>query len=133
MIDYLQAHQIIEQVNTKGAYIRTELNKLYQQFDIIGDIRSIGMLAAIEFVADRQSKRVFPRSAQISAKMKKIAMQTGLVVYPCRGLIKGEKGDAILIAPPLNISDDELKTLIHRLQSAIKQLHDDVLFTAKIA
>ena len=126
VVDYLQAENILDVVRSSGQRIERRLMQLKQAYPIIGDVRAIGMLAAIEFVADRASRAPFPRATQLSQRIKNAAFDAGLVVYPCRGLMPGELGDAVLIAPPLNSTRAELDTLLARLEVAIERTCDEL-------
>ena len=69
--------------------------------------------------ADRASKQPFEPALKVHAKVKKAAMDAGLLCYPMGGTIDGARGDHVLLAPPFIICDDELDLLIGRLTEAV--------------
>jgi adenosylmethionine-8-amino-7-oxononanoate aminotransferase len=77
------------------------------------------LFQAIELVADRKSKQPFEPALKLHAKVKRAAMETGLLCYPMGGTIDGVRGDHVLLAPPFIIADNELDLLIQRLRQAI--------------
>ena len=56
----------------------------------------------------------------LTDRVVECAFDNGLIVYPCRGLMHGGRGDAVLVAPPLTISADEMKILAERLDRALQ-------------
>jgi len=70
-------------------------------------------------VADRKSKQPFEPALKLHAKVKRAAMETGLLCYPMGGTIDGARGDHVLLAPPFIVTDHELDLLIERLRQAI--------------
>jgi adenosylmethionine-8-amino-7-oxononanoate aminotransferase len=87
--------------------------------DVIGDVRGIGLLWAVEFVADKVSKRSFPPEKTFSARVAAAALQRGLLVYPMQGSVDGIAGDHLLLAPPAIITPDQIACAIDLLRAAI--------------
>jgi adenosylmethionine-8-amino-7-oxononanoate aminotransferase len=85
---------------------------------IVGDIRGKGLMAGIEFVQPG-TRDPFPPEAGVTAKIDAATRETGLLVYPCAGIIDGTLGDSILMVPPLVISESEIGLLVDRLDNAI--------------
>ena len=82
----------------------------------VGDIRGRGLFVGLEFVADRASKLAFPAADRIPAKLKKAAMQHGLICYPGGGSVDGRAGAHMLIAPPFIAEDTHFEELVEKLQ-----------------
>lgn len=115
VIEYIEKHKIMRKVEEKGEYLRKRLEKLMDQFSFVGDVRGKGLLLGIEFVIDRKTKAPFPRTALITQKMIELAKEKGLIVYPAGAGIDGVNGDAIIISPPLTITEQEMDELIDLL------------------
>ena len=69
------------------------------------------MFRAIELVADRSTKEPFPKKFNEAGKIKKRALDEGLICYPMQGTIDGENGDHILVAPPFIINETEINEI----------------------
>ncbi len=82
-------------------------------------MRGRGLFQAVELVADRSTKAPFDPSLRLHARVKRAALDLGLMCYPMGGTIDGARGDHVLLAPPFIISDDELDLLIERLVEAV--------------
>ncbi|HEX8712020.1 MAG TPA: aspartate aminotransferase family protein, partial [Terracidiphilus sp.] len=87
----------------------------------IGDVRGIGLLWAVEFVADKSTKRPFPPDQTFSSRVAAAALKRGLLVYPMQGSIDGISGDHILLAPPAVITKDQIAWSMEQLASAIRE------------
>ncbi|EKN69475.1 hypothetical protein BABA_08611 [Neobacillus bataviensis LMG 21833] len=112
VLEYLEKNVIIKEVESKGIFLKNQLEKLKEQFSFIGDVRGKGLLLGIEFVEDQETKTPFPRKAFITQKVVRIAMEKGLLVYPAGAGIDGVNGDAIIISPPLTITEKEIENLL---------------------
>ncbi len=88
-------------------------------YPYVGEVRGRGLFQAIELVADRATKAPFDPKLKLNVRIKKAAMELGLMTYPMGGTIDGARGDHVLLAPPFIISDDELDLLIERLVGAV--------------
>ena len=119
---YIERHALVERAAATGALMQRRLRDLMRDgdgADLIGDVRGIGMLAGVELVADRESKRPFPRSLKVAETLLDCALERGLVVWPNVGHADGANGDLVMIAPPFTISEEELDALCTRLRDAL--------------
>lgn len=88
--------------------------------DFVGDVRGIGLLWGIEFVADKASKQPFAPELNIAGKVGQAAMDRGLLVYSMQGCVNGVAGDHLLLAPPAVISEEEIGWAVSQLRAAIQ-------------
>ena len=107
-----------EQPGTAAFHFKRGLETL-QDLDPVGDVRGIGLLWGIEFVADKSSKRPFPPEHNFAGRIGAAATKRGLLVYPMQGCVDGTAGDHIVLAPPAMISPDQIDWSIAQLRSAI--------------
>jgi adenosylmethionine-8-amino-7-oxononanoate aminotransferase len=89
--------------------------------DVIGDVRGIGLLWAIEFVADKKTKRPFPPEQNFAGRVGAAALKRGLLVYPMQGSVDGTSGDHILLAPPAVISQEQIAWSTEQLAASISE------------
>jgi adenosylmethionine-8-amino-7-oxononanoate aminotransferase len=122
VLEYLEKNKIVSEVDSKGVYLKNQLDKLKHQFDFIGDIRGRGLLIGIEFVLDRINKNPFPRNEMITQKIISLAKENGLLVYPAGAGIDGVNGDSIIISPPLTITKREIEELVSLLKRTFNAL-----------
>ncbi|MBZ5566240.1 MAG: aminotransferase class III-fold pyridoxal phosphate-dependent enzyme [Acidobacteriia bacterium] len=90
--------------------------------DCVGDVRGLGLLWGVEFVADRQSKTPYDPESVFSARVFEAAQRRGVLVYPMQGCVDGTRGDHLLLAPPAVASPDEIRDGIAELRRAIYEV-----------
>jgi adenosylmethionine-8-amino-7-oxononanoate aminotransferase len=110
---------LVERCARQGARLRAELDEAFRYHPYVGEVRGRGLFQAIELVADRSSKEPFDPALRLAARIKRAAMDLGLLCYPMGGTVDGARGDHVLLAPPFIIGDDELDLLIERLVEAV--------------
>ena len=107
------------QVREKGQYLQKNLELHLGQNQFVGDIRGRGLFRGIELVKNRSTKEPFPKKLNIAGKIKKQALDIGLICYPMQGTVDGSKGDHILIAPPFIINENQINEISTKLRSTI--------------
>jgi adenosylmethionine-8-amino-7-oxononanoate aminotransferase len=115
----LARDKLVERCAQQGALLGVRLSEAFHDHPHVGDVRGRGLFQALELVADRASKQPFDPALKLHAKVKKAAMEVGLLCYPMGGTIDGARGDHVLLAPPFIITDEELDLLIERLIDAV--------------
>jgi hypothetical protein len=111
----IQREGLLDRVQQAGERMRALLTSRFGDHPNIGDIRSRGLLLALELVADRMTKAPFDPELAMHSQAKAEAFGRGLLIYPSGGTVDGRSGDHILLAPPYNVSNDELDMIIDLL------------------
>ena len=106
-------------VREKGQYLQKNLELHLGQNQFVGDIRGRGLFRGIELVKNRSTKEPFPKNLNIAGKIKKQALDIGLICYPMQGTVDGSKGDHILIAPPFIINENQINEISTKLKATI--------------
>ena len=89
---------------------------------IVGDVRGLGLMAGIEFVRDHATREPFPAETLVAKRVGQIALQNGLVTYPCAGMADGQRGDAICLFPPLIFTPQHVDELVSKLDQTLTQV-----------
>jgi len=87
----------------------------------VGDVRGIGLLWGVEFVADKSTKRPFSAELNFAGRVAQVATRRGLLVYPMQGCVDGIAGDHLLIAPPAVITAEQIDWAVKQLREAIEE------------
>src|SRR5262245_2100760 len=114
----LKAHGLVARCASMGAVLLRRLAELLDH-PHVGDVRGRGLLAGIEFVEDKASRRPFDRSLRVAETLAEAAQDEGLVVWPHGGQVDGQGGDLALVGPPFVIAEDEISELVARLRKAL--------------
>jgi 4-aminobutyrate aminotransferase-like enzyme len=112
--DLMEKHDVPTRAERLGAKLRECLMGLAEQHQVIGDVRGMGLMQAVELVEDRKTK--VPATAA-TGKLMEAAKREGLLVG--KG---GRWGNVIRVAPPMLISDDELDEGCRKLERAFAAL-----------
>ncbi len=113
---------LIERARRMAPALESALLAATEGHPCVGDVRGIGLLWAIELVADRETKRPFPAADRMAARLTTLAREAGLLIYPSTGSAGGGEGDLVLIGPPLIVRDEEIEALEERLRGALEML-----------
>lgn len=102
--------KLIENAATVGAYLKDQLLALHKKFPLIGDVRGLGLMVAIEIVKDRNTKEPAPA---IRDKLVDESFKRGLLLLGC--------GDtAIRFSPALVVSKKEVDTAMKILEESLR-------------
>ncbi|WP_457661445.1 aspartate aminotransferase family protein [Sinorhizobium medicae] len=119
VVEILNRPEIMANVITMGDRLQAGLDAVLGQSPYVGDIRGRGLFRGVEIVADKDTKEAFEPTRKIHSKIKKEAMQRGLMCYPMGGTIDGVHGDHVLLAPPFIIQPEQIDMIVERLAAAI--------------
>jgi adenosylmethionine-8-amino-7-oxononanoate aminotransferase len=115
----IRADDLLTTVRERGDELAALLAERFGGHPHVGDIRGRGLFRGIELVANRVTKEPFDPALAVHARVKRAAMERGLMCYPMSGTIDGKRGDHILLAPPFIISRGQLDELADKLAGAI--------------
>jgi adenosylmethionine-8-amino-7-oxononanoate aminotransferase len=116
----LETEHLVEASAAKGERLLSLVRDRLGSHANVGDVRGRGLLVGVEFVADRETRRPFPRAAKLTENVVRHAREAGLLVYSGVGCADGINGDTILLGPPFVITDEELQTIAARLGDAVE-------------
>jgi adenosylmethionine-8-amino-7-oxononanoate aminotransferase len=117
----LETEKLVEASAVKGERLRALVSDRLGDHPNVGEVRGRGLLVGVELVADRATKRPFPRAARLIEGVMAHARDAGLLLYHGTGNADGTNGDTILLGPPFVITDDELESIAARLGDAVER------------
>lgn len=89
-----------------------------QQHPLVGEARGLGLIGALEMVADKDTKTAFDPKWTVGARIVAKAQAHGVILRAM--------GDAVAFAPPLIISEDEIRELLTRFRLALDEAHGEL-------
>ncbi|MGA6988749.1 MAG: aminotransferase class III-fold pyridoxal phosphate-dependent enzyme [Terriglobales bacterium] len=104
--------------STAGSALKVALQSL-RDLDAVGDVRGLGLLWGVEFVADKKTKAAFAPEKNFAGLVGQACLRRGVLVYPMQGCVDGVAGDHLLIAPPAVISADEIRWAVEEMRAAL--------------
>ncbi|MGB6386737.1 MAG: aminotransferase class III-fold pyridoxal phosphate-dependent enzyme [Terriglobales bacterium] len=103
---------------TSGSVLKTALESL-RDLDAVGDVRGLGLLWGVEFVADKKTKAPFAPEKNFAGLVGQGCLRRGVLVYPMQGCVDGIAGDHLLIAPPAVISAEQIAEAVEQIRAAV--------------
>ncbi len=113
VIDFIEEHQLMSNCESTGAYLRGRLEELKAKHELIGDVRGMGLLQALELVEDRTTRA--PAAAQTALVME-TARRNGLLIG--KG---GMFGNGLRLSPPMNIGRSDVDQFIEILDRSFAE------------
>ncbi|MHB1829979.1 MAG: aminotransferase class III-fold pyridoxal phosphate-dependent enzyme [Candidatus Micrarchaeaceae archaeon] len=100
------------QIKEKNRIIMKRLNRMKDEYEIVGDVRGLGLMIGVEFVKDKKSKA--PAVKERDAVVLE-SFNNGLLMLPC-----GES--TIRIIPPITISKSNLEEGLDILEASVRKV-----------
>jgi adenosylmethionine-8-amino-7-oxononanoate aminotransferase len=121
VLDFIEERGLFARVNMVAEDLRRRLEQLAAH-PHVGEIRGMGLLMGIEFVADKATREPFARELNIAERVRQAALEQGVLTYPSQGCVDGVRGDHVLLAPPFVLTTDESEILSRSLSAAIARV-----------
>jgi putrescine---pyruvate transaminase len=110
-IEIIERENLVQKAARMGSYVKTKLEKMQKQFAIVGDIRGIGLLWAVELLADRKTRKPFDPKLKIGNAIREYCWNHGMILR--------NNGDILVIAPALTISKEEVDFMINLITRSL--------------
>jgi 4-aminobutyrate aminotransferase-like enzyme len=122
-IDLIEEDRLMDNAEVVGTYFRQGLESLQDKHELIGDVRGMGLMQALEFVKDRKTKEIAPQ-------------ETTQFMEECRtrGLLVGKGGlygNVIRMSPPLNIAKSDVDEAIRIMDEALSAVRQPAAAAAR--
>jgi putrescine aminotransferase len=117
-LEVIEKRGLVPRVHdTIGPYLHRRLRETFADHPLVGEVRGVGLLAAIELVDDKAQRKFFPEIGAVGAICRNYCFNDGLVSRAIR--------DTMVLAPPLTISESEIEEILAKLKSAIDRTAKD--------
>jgi adenosylmethionine-8-amino-7-oxononanoate aminotransferase len=116
----LRERRLVEAAETQGKRLRGGLEARLGGHPAAGDLRGLGLMVAVELVADRAGRTPFPRKRRVAERVVAAARDRGLLLYWSTGCADGGDGDLVMLGPPLVVSDAEVDEMVDLTAAAVE-------------
>jgi L-2,4-diaminobutyrate transaminase len=116
-LDIVEREDLTGNAREVGAYLQTQLQEKFADHPLVGEVRGVGLLAALEFVADKKSRQRFDPNQTIGAKVSAACLQEGLIARAM------PHGDILGLAPPLIITREEIDLVVSKVKCAVDAVY----------
>ena len=118
-LEVIQRLKLVPRVkNAIGPYMQRRLREAFAGHPIVGEVRGLGLLAAIELVPDPAKRAFFPEIGNVGALCRNYCFGSGLISRAIR--------DTMVLAPPLIVSESEIEEIIAKLKAAVDNTARDM-------
>ena len=107
--------QIGAHVADIGPHMQTELRRRCGEQPLVGEVRGIGLIAAVELVADKASHGNFDPKVKVGGRLTKLCEENGVIG-------RAVANDTLCFSPPLVISKDEIDEMLTRISKSLDEL-----------
>lgn len=125
VLDIVEKEDLPGNARAVGTYFQEQLKTKFAQLPIVGEVRGVGLMGAIEFVADREKKARFDSSLSVGARISKAARDRGLIARAM------PHGDILGFAPPLVTTKDEVDEIVAIAEAAVRSVMDELVQTGE--
>ena len=99
-------------------WLNQKFHELFDDNPNVGEVRSVGLINAIELVEDKETKKAFDSSLRLGYRIYRKALEKGLMLRPL--------GDIMYFNPPLVISKEELEEALDICKWAVDEVLDEI-------
>lgn len=119
VLDILEGEALVPRVAAMGARLGDMLHQRLGGHPHVGDIRGAGFLWGVEFVADRETRKAFPRKERVAERLWDRMYTDGVLLYKAMGLT-GTDGDAMVVGPPFITGEADMQRIVDALGTALE-------------
>jgi putrescine aminotransferase len=117
-LDIIENENLVQRSHDLGMLLRQKLNDALGDHPMVGEIRGVGLIGAIELVADKRTRRFFDKRGRIGTICRDYCFENNVILRAVR--------DTMVFSPPLVISESEIGMLVERSTRAIHQTYERV-------
>ncbi len=101
VLEVIREEGLLENAREQGAYMLGVLRDLQARSPIMGDVRGVGLMIAVEFIRPGTDKEPNPEAVR---RILQRALEGGLLLYPC-----GHWTQTIRLIPPLTVTREQVE------------------------
>jgi putrescine aminotransferase len=117
-LEIIECEGLVDRAEHMGRTLRGKLREALGDHPMVGEIRGVGLIGAIELVADRRTRRFFDKRGRTGMICRDFCFENNLIMRAVR--------DTMVFSPPLIISDEEIDVLVARFTRAVEQTYERV-------
>jgi 4-aminobutyrate---pyruvate transaminase len=102
-------------VRRVGPYLQTALRDRFAGHELVGEVRGVGLIAAMELVADKAERTNFDPKLKVGPRLTKLMEGHGVIG-------RAAVNDSLCFSPPLIISESEIDEMLDRVSRALDAL-----------
>jgi len=117
-VEILQREKIVDHVRDEVAPYFKERWQEFREHPLVGEVRNVGLLGAIELVQDKAARSFFPERGKTGTRARELCAENGLIMRAVQ--------DTLVASPPLVISNAEIDEMHDKAAKALDQLAEEL-------
>ena len=117
-LDIIENEHLVQRSHDLGILLREKLNNTLGDHPMVGEIRGVGLIGAIELVADKRTRKFFDKRGRVGTICRDYCFASNVILRAVR--------DTMVFSPPLIISEAEIDIMVERVTHAIHQTYERV-------
>jgi 4-aminobutyrate---pyruvate transaminase len=98
-----------------GAHMQQELRQRFADHPLVGEVRGVGLIAAVELVQDKAAHKNFDPEERVGARLTKLVEEHGVIG-------RTVANDSLCFSPPLVINEADVDEMLTRVGRALDEL-----------
>jgi L-2,4-diaminobutyrate transaminase len=115
-LDIVERDGLVDRAAARGARLQERLHQAFDDHPLVGEVRGVGLIGAVEFVAERDPPRPFDRALGVGARVTRKCLERGVIT---RAL---PDSDTIAFSPPFVVSEAEIDEMVAQARDAADEV-----------
>ncbi|MHA6732020.1 aminotransferase [Devosia sp. A369] len=119
-LDIVDGEDLTGNAARTGGYLQRRLRETFTDHPLVGEVRGVGLMAALEFGTGAERRDSFAVDLKVGPRVSAAALELGMIARAM------PQGDILGFAPPLVITEAEVDKIIDITQRAVNQVLDEL-------
>ena len=117
-LEIIEREGLVQNAAKVGAYLQESLRDAFADHPLVGEVRGAGLIAGIELVEDRDTKKPFDPSLAVARRLHELLMEEGLI---CRAVF-----DTLAFSPPLVLANEDVDSIVAMFSIGLAKLSKEL-------
>lgn len=120
-LDIIEREGLTDNARDTGAYFQEQMHAAFDGHPLVGEVRGVGLLGALEFVADRERRKPFAGELKVGTRVSDACNERGLIARAM------PHGDILGFAPPLVVTRGDVDAIVGITREAVDAVTDELV------
>ena len=120
-LDVIERDGLVEQAAVRGAYLQQRLHEAFDDHPLVGEVRGLALIGAVEFVAGRDPVLAFDPALKVGARVTRRCLEHGVIT---RAL---PMADTIAFSPPFVVTEEQIDVMVSTARQALDEVAAELL------
>lgn len=117
-LDIIEREDLTGNAQRTGAYFQQRLQETFADHPMVGEVRGIGLLAALEFAQNPAQRQAFAPELKVGPRVASACLAEGLIARAM------PHGDILGFAPPLIVTPADIDRIVGHTEQAVRSVMD---------